>query len=78
MEWFAVRHVIGSEDAFEERITLWRAASAEEAIAHAEREAAEYANTVAGRGLDLFQSYRRAFAAAEVVAADGTVVQGMS
>ncbi len=57
MEWFAVRHVIANEAAFEERITLWRTASAEDAIARAEREAAEYTNTVGGRALDLFQSY---------------------
>jgi hypothetical protein len=57
MEWFAVRHVIEQDGAFEERMTLWNAASAEEAIGRAEREAAEYSNTVGGRALDLFQSY---------------------
>jgi|GEM_PF-6623242 len=36
MRWFAVRHVIKNADAYEERITVWEAASAEEAIARAE------------------------------------------
>ena len=59
MDWFAVRHVIKNRDAYEERSTLWRATSAEDAIAKAEAEAAEYVwedLTV----LPLFQSYRLA------------------
>ena len=60
MQWFGVRHVVENDGAFEERITLWRAASAEEAISRAEREVAEYADAVGGRALDLFQSYRLA------------------
>ncbi len=35
MKWFAVRHVIKNEDAYEERITFWQAGSADEAIARA-------------------------------------------
>jgi hypothetical protein len=43
MSWFAVRHVIKNRNAYEERITLWQAVSAEDAVARAEAEAAEYA-----------------------------------
>jgi len=42
MDWFAVRQIIKNKDAYEERITLWRATSAEDAVAKAEAEAAEY------------------------------------
>jgi hypothetical protein len=60
MEWYAVRHVLQHDDLFEERITLWQAASEDDAIARAEVEAADHAATL-GEGseaLDLFQSYR--------------------
>ncbi len=57
MEWFAVRHVIKNDDAYEERITLWRADSAEDAIDRAEAEAASYA-WEGTEPLPLFQSYR--------------------
>jgi hypothetical protein len=43
MEWFAVRHVLERDNTFKERITLWHAASADEAIRRAEAGAAEYA-----------------------------------
>ena len=43
MGWFAVRHVVRNEDAYEERITVWEAESADKAIARAEAEAADYA-----------------------------------
>jgi hypothetical protein len=43
MDWYAVRSVLKNQDAYEERITLWRAASFEDAIAKAEAEAAKYA-----------------------------------
>ena len=43
MGWFAVRQVIKNADAYEERITIWQADSAEEAIGRAEAEATEYA-----------------------------------
>lgn len=60
VEWYAVRHVVQNADAFEERVTLWRAANAEEAIASAGREAADYAALWEGeaRVLSLFQTYR--------------------
>jgi hypothetical protein len=60
VEWFAVRHVIATDGAFEERITLWRAGSAEDAISRAEDEVAEYTEAVGGRPLDLLQSYQLA------------------
>src|SRR4051812_44803657 len=49
--WFAVRCVFelsGSDDAhlYEERVTLWQASSAEEAIARAEAEANDYASVL--------------------------------
>jgi hypothetical protein len=56
--WFAVRHVIRSGRNFEERITLWRAASFDEAIALAEAEAVEYAADIGGHeALGLWQAY---------------------
>jgi hypothetical protein len=58
MEWFAVRHIIENAGSFEERITLWRSASEEEAMTRAEEEASEYVSTVGGSVLGLFQSYR--------------------
>jgi len=56
MGWFAVRHVIKNEDAYEERITVWQAESAKEAIARAESEAAEYA-WEGTKPLSLYQSF---------------------
>jgi hypothetical protein len=43
--------------AYEERITLWRAFAADEAIARAEEEAQEYAETVGDEYLGFAQSY---------------------
>lgn len=54
MEWFAVRHVVESSGMFEERITLWKADSADDAIARAEEEAATYAADFNGKPLDLY------------------------
>ena len=59
MEWFAVRHVIKNDDAYEERITLWRAESPEEAISRAQAEAAKYA-WEGTEPLSLFQSFHLA------------------
>jgi hypothetical protein len=44
--WFTVRCILHHSDrgAYEERITLWRAATFDDAIAHAEREARDYAS----------------------------------
>jgi hypothetical protein len=38
MAWFAIRHVIGYDGAFEERITLWQRPSAEDALRAAEQD----------------------------------------
>jgi hypothetical protein len=42
--WFTVRCVVHHRDrgAYEERITLWRATTFDDAIAHAEREVRDY------------------------------------
>ena len=70
-DWYAVRCVFVSredrssgsrrlepgEAAYEERITLWQAASAEAAIALAEAEAEEYADIVECDYTGLAQSY---------------------
>ena|SRR5260221_3627673 len=58
MDWFAVRHVIENEGSFEERITLWRATSEDEAISRAGAEASSYIGMVGGSLLGLFQCYR--------------------
>jgi hypothetical protein len=58
MDWFAVRHVARNQDAYEERITLWQAENAEDAIKQAEAEAAEYVEIIDGAAvLPLFQSF---------------------
>lgn len=51
--WFSVRCVFasgrpaaGDTGQYEERVTLWRAASLDDAIARAEEEAREYASTI--------------------------------
>jgi hypothetical protein len=56
MTWFAVRHLVKNQDAYEERITVWEAASQEEAIARAEAEAADYV-WEGTEPLPLFQSF---------------------
>ena len=68
MSWYSVRCVFGvgprSETGgatYEERITLWRASSAEKAIARAEAEALQYATALKGcTYLGLAQSYQLA------------------
>ena len=73
-EWYAVRCVIASmenkpwgpndlqagETAYEERITLWRAASADDAISLAEADAEEYADMLESAYLGLAQAYHLA------------------
>lgn len=60
-EWFAVRCVFRWEEyggrPYEERITLWRAADLDEAIALAEAEAREYAEESGFAYLGLAQGY---------------------
>lgn len=59
MGWYAVRHVVQNGDAYEERITLWRAVNFDEAIARAREEATGYAAMDrTWRLLELFQAYR--------------------
>lgn len=74
LQWFGIRCVFrdppaglwashdlrSGESAYEERITLWRAASAEEAIERGEAEAREYASALEHEYLGLAQSYRLA------------------
>lgn len=63
--WFAVRCVIrfangvgnGGAAVYEERITLWRAASFSEAIERAESEAREYATDLDAECIDLAQAF---------------------
>ena len=58
MDWFAVRHVIKNADAYEERITLWQAEDADQAIRSAETEAARYAALWEDAAvLPMFQSF---------------------
>lgn len=61
--WFSVRCVFQFEDdttAFEERVTLWRGANFDDAIALAEAEAEQYAGLVGSRYLGLAQAYHLA------------------
>lgn len=61
MEWFAVRCVFRDSTnttLYEERVTLWRADSFDEAIERAEAEAGEYAKCLSLRYLRLAQAYR--------------------
>ncbi|HEX5597962.1 MAG TPA: hypothetical protein VFX61_18400 [Micromonosporaceae bacterium] len=62
--WFSVRCIFRGEDdtatSYEERITVWRARGFDEAIALAEAEAADYAELVGCRYLDLAQAYHLA------------------
>ena len=77
--WYAVRCLIryvpqdaGSEvGTYEERITLWRTASFEEAIERAEAEATDYADGFGAASVELAQAFN--LAAGETVG-DGDVV----
>jgi hypothetical protein len=59
--WVSVRCVFlllrGEEQVYEERITLWRSADMDEAVARAEREAEAYADEVAD-GAEVFSLMR--------------------
>lgn len=57
--WYGVRCVFRGVEAqhYEERVTVWRAGSFDEAIARAEGEAAEYAALVGGEYLAFAQAY---------------------
>lgn len=67
--WFAVRCVFeispsdptgGQAATYEERVTLWQAQNFDEAIAHAEDDADDYAETIGARFLGLSQAYHLA------------------
>src|ERR1700690_3693169 len=59
MDWSAVRCVFEfDEGTFEERITLWRALGLDDAIAHAEREAAKYSELAEAKYLGLAQAFQ--------------------
>lgn len=59
--WYAVRCLFGFPAAkkvnYEERVTIWRAGSFEEAVAMAERDAQDYAETLDAQYLGLAQSF---------------------
>jgi hypothetical protein len=58
MPWFSVRCVFRTDPStYEERITLWRAASFEVAIAEAEKEAADYARALSAEQVPLVQAF---------------------
>jgi hypothetical protein len=62
-EWYAVRCIFRwgePYNSYEERITVWRAGSAEEAVLLAEREAEKYVGGQDFEYLGLAQSYRLA------------------
>ena len=59
--WFTVRCVLHHRDrgAYEERVTLWRAATFDDAIAHAEREVRDYASDLeTAEYIGLAQAYQ--------------------
>jgi len=65
--WYAVRCVIrffvrdsAAAGTYEERVTLWRAASPDEAIARAEAEVAGYIEAVGGEHVGLAQCFHLA------------------
>lgn len=94
MGWYGVRHVIKWDgrvedgNSYEERVTLWTAASFDDAIRQAETEAAEHIKVLGdGEVLDVFQAYlvtddegsEQASAAESVTAAgerDGVILEG--
>ncbi|WP_034519788.1 DUF4288 domain-containing protein [Actinomadura rifamycini] len=73
--WYGVRCVFRwrhQDDAlYEENVTVWRAASFDEAIAKAEAQAREYAEGADGRYLDFAQAY---YIGAEDALAEGAEV----
>jgi hypothetical protein len=53
--WYAVRRVVRWPEyaTYEERITLWRVSSADQAVTNSARESREYAEEIVGDGVDL-------------------------
>ncbi len=61
MDWYSVRCVFRDRNSarlLEERITLWRAGSFDEALEQAEREAKEYASALNLRYLEPAQAFK--------------------
>ena len=59
--WYGVRTLVrflGSPQSYEERVTLWRADSFDEAIRRGEDEGREYATDLNGELCDLVQAFR--------------------
>ena len=57
-KWFGVRCIFWHDgDSYEERITMWRATSLDEAIAQAEEEAQEYCEGLDCKYVGLAQAY---------------------
>ena len=73
--WYAVRSLFQITDeagnAYEERITLWRAGSVDEAVAKARGEAEEYAEFA---GLTYLTGFAQAYPLADGPARDGVEV----
>ena len=73
--WYAVRSVFETpgepESAYEERITLWRAGSLDEALLKASAEAAEYADFA---GATHLAGFAQAYQLADVPPRDGTEI----
>lgn len=55
--WFSVRSVVRHSDGFEERITLWRARSDEDARRQAEEESESYAGLVGAAHVTVAQAF---------------------
>jgi hypothetical protein len=73
--WYAVRSLFRSpgeaESAYEERITLWYAASLDDALARAEAEAVEYAGFM---GSEHLAGFAQAYPLADAPPRDGAEV----
>jgi hypothetical protein len=72
--WYAVRSLFQTSDderAYEERITLWRAATVDEAVAKAAAEAAEYAEFA---GASYLADFGQVYEIADVPPRDGAEV----
>ena len=73
--WFAVRSLFqsdqGPDSAYEERLTLWRAADLDVALARAAAEAAEYAEFA---GLTHLREFAQSSALADAPPRDGAEV----
>lgn len=68
---FAPADLADGESAYEERITLWQAATFDEAIDLAEAEAVEYAEFM---GMEYLADFGQAYAVADVPPRNGTEV----